>query len=148
MIPSTTTANCQLPKLPTANCQLPTANCSSPLQNPVHDFRVLPHFIFGSWKHAYKHAIIRLDAAECRAECLFDSALSDSPSGKNFECEAWFRGLAHHAVHPRRIALHVNLVLHFHDLAVERLLPFLARPCAVIDASGIEVHVPSFFFHL
>src|SRR5437868_4605188 len=94
-----------------------------------------------------KNPIDRLEAFKRRSERLLHrAALLDSSRGQNLKREAWLRRLAHYAVHPRWIALHIDLPVHFHQFAVQDLLPFLVAASAVVDAAGVEVDVPTLLF--
>src|SRR3954471_2944531 len=123
-------------------------DCSSACQDAMHEFRVLPDFIFSAREHSDQDAVVGLDAAEGGAECLLYAPVIDSAGSENLERKAGLPRLPHHVVHPGRIALHIDFVRHLGDLTVQYLLPFILRAGAVVDTTGIEVHVPALFFDL
>ena len=96
---------------------------------------VLPDFVLIPWKYTDIHAIVWLDTRICCAEGLSNALVGYAPGGQNLECKTGFLGLAHHFVHARRVALHINIVRHLEQLAIECLLPLLLCSGAIIDTA-------------
>ena len=86
----------------------------------VHDLRVLLHFVLEARIHSRqtrrRSGLMLWNAVR---NARLDALVGNAARGQNLECEAGLRGLAHHLVHPRRIALQIKLPRHFDDFAVQ-----------------------------
>src|ERR1039457_6639657 len=117
-------------------------------QNALDALGVFFDLVLHAGEHADVNAVRRLDAFEGRAESLVHAAIGNPSRGQNLESETRLPGLPHHAIHARRIALQIDIAGHFQHLAVEGLLPLFGRARAVVDATGVEIHVPALLLHL